>query len=63
MRGPDCRLGDFVAYINLAQRVRPKHPLRPVWELANGSLATLSGEFSAPYSKMGRPNSPGFPGE
>ncbi|NIT67851.1 MAG: IS5/IS1182 family transposase, partial [Gemmatimonadetes bacterium] len=38
------------------RRVRRDHPLRPIRELANTTLARLSGAFAGLYSGMGRPS-------
>jgi transposase len=58
MRGNDEICGSFFSYIDLEDRVRADHPLRPIREIANAALAALSGEFAALYSGMGRPSVP-----
>src|SRR5499427_2686837 len=58
MRGDDKICGSFFSYVDLEDRVRADHPLRPIREIANVALATLSGEFAALYSRMGRPSVP-----
>ena len=56
MRGDDEKGGSLFSYIDLEDRVRADHPLRPIREIANAALASLSGEFAALYSGMGRPS-------
>lgn len=58
MRGTDKRSGELFSYVDLEQRVRKDHPLRPIREMANTALAVLSGDFAALYSGMGRPSIP-----
>jgi transposase len=58
MRGDDEICGCLFSYIDLEDRVRADHPLRPIREIANAALATLSGDFAALYSGMGRPSVP-----
>jgi transposase len=58
MRGDDKICGSFFSYIDLEDRVRADHPLRPIREIANNALAALSGDFAALYSGMGRPSVP-----
>jgi transposase len=58
MRGDDSICGSLFSYIDLEDRVRADHPLRPIREIANTALAALSGAFAALYSGMGRPSVP-----
>jgi transposase len=58
MRGDDETCGSFFSYIDLEDRVRPDHPLRPIREIANIALTALSSEFASLYSGMGRPSVP-----
>ncbi|HEY1260593.1 MAG TPA: IS5 family transposase [Stellaceae bacterium] len=58
MRGDDEICGSLFSYIDLEDRVRSDHPLRPIREIANAALAALSGDFAALYSGMGRPSVP-----
>jgi transposase len=58
MRGADKRAGELFSYIDLEKRVRTDHPLRPIREMANRELASLSGDFAALYSGVGRPSIP-----
>src|SRR5215468_10912319 len=56
MRGDDEICGCLFSYIDLEDRVRSDHPLRPIREIANAALAALSADFAALYSGMGRPS-------
>jgi len=58
MRGDDEICGSFFSYIDLEDRVRPDHPLRPIREIANVALAALPREFASLYSGVGRPSVP-----
>src|SRR5215813_5170827 len=58
MRGDDEKSGSLFSYIDLEDRVRADHPLRPIREIANIALAVPSGDFAALYSGMGRPSVP-----
>ena len=42
MRGDDEICGSLFSYIDLEDRVRADHPLRPIREIANAALATQS---------------------
>jgi transposase len=56
MRGDDEKSGSLFSYIDLEDRVRPDHPLRPIREIANAALSALSGDFARLYSGLGRPS-------
>ena len=56
MRGSDKRSGELFSYVDLEERVRPDHPLRAIRSLTDAALATLSADFAALYSGMGRPS-------
>ena len=58
MRGDDEKSGSLFSYIDLEDRVRADHPLRPIREIANTALAALSADFAALYSGLGRPSVP-----
>ena len=58
MRGSDERVGSLFSYVDLEQRVRLDHPLRVIREIANAALKTLSAEFDALYSPVGRESIP-----
>jgi transposase len=56
MRGGDGRSGELFSYVDLEARVRADHPLRPIREMANAALESLSGDFGSLYSGRGRPS-------
>ena len=58
MRGGDERSGLLFSYVDLEARVGKEHPLRAIRGVVNDALAALSGEFSALYSRSGRPSIP-----
>lgn len=58
MRGDDEICSSLFSYIDLEDRVRADHPLRPIREIANAALAALSGDFARLYSGLGRPSIP-----
>jgi transposase len=58
MRGGDERSGALFSYVDLDARVGEDRPRRTIRGLVNEALAGLSGEFSALYSRSGRPSIP-----
>jgi transposase len=58
MRGDDASKGSLFSYIDLEKRVRADHPLRVIREIANGALRSLSSDFNALYSPIGRESIP-----
>ena len=58
MRGGDERTGSLFSYVDLEARVGKDHPLRTIRGLVNEALAALSRDFSAMYSRIGRPSIP-----
>src|SRR4051812_22090013 len=58
MRGSDKRSGELFSYVDLEQRVRRDHPLRTIRSLTDTALASLSDDFAALYSGLGRPSIP-----
>ena len=58
MRGWDERSGSLFSYVDLEGRVGKDHPIRIIRGVVNEALAALSGEFSALYSRSGRPSIP-----
>jgi transposase len=58
MRGDDAVSGSLFSYIDLEKRVSAGHPLRVIREIANAALRTLSGDFDALYSPIGRESIP-----
>ncbi len=58
MRGADRRTGELFSYVDLESRVRAEHPLRKIREIVNATLAAISSDFAAVYSRLGRPGIP-----
>jgi transposase len=58
MRGEDERSGALFSDVDLEARVGQDHPLRTIRAIVNHALARLAGDFSALYSRMGRPSIP-----
>src|SRR5450432_3103878 len=58
MRGEDERSGALFSYVDLEARVGQDHPLRMIRTIVNDALARLAGDFSALYSRLGRPSIP-----
>ena len=56
MRGSDQRSGELFSYVDLEKRVRLDHPMRAIQVLTDSALETLSGDFAALYSGLGRPS-------
>jgi hypothetical protein len=57
MRGSDMRMGELFSYVDLEERVPPKHPLRLIRRrIVNDVLAALDGEFTKLYAAQGRPS-------
>src|SRR5690242_9518645 len=56
MRGEDERSGSLFSYVDLEARIDQNHPLRMIRTIVNEALAALAGDFSALYSRMGRPS-------
>jgi transposase len=58
MRGDDGNSGSLFSYVDLEKRVRSDHPLRVIRKIANAALKSLSREFDALYSPIGRESIP-----
>lgn len=58
MRGSDEQTSGMFSYLSPEQRVRPDHPLRAIRRLTDQVLARLSPQFTAMYSRIGRPSIP-----
>src|SRR5271165_7010585 len=58
MRGGDERSGSLFSYVDLEAQVGENHPLRTIRMIVNEALAALAGDFSALYSRLGRPSIP-----
>src|SRR5438309_9810885 len=56
MRGSDKRSRELFSYVDLEQRVRQDHPLRAIRSLTDAALESLSADFAALYSGLGRPS-------
>ena len=56
MRGDDEQASHLFSYVSPEQRVPAAHPLRPIRQITDRVLATLSPKFTAMYSKIGRPS-------
>jgi transposase len=58
MRGEDEGSGALFSYVDVEARVGQNHPLRTIRTIVNDALARLAGDFSALYSRLGRPSIP-----
>jgi len=58
MRGEDQRAASFFSYVSLEQRIPADHPLRPIRELVDEALRSLSPAFNRLYARDGRPSIP-----
>jgi transposase len=58
MRGGDERSGSLFSYVDLEARAGKDHALRTIRMIVKEALASLSGEFTALYSRVGRPSIP-----
>jgi transposase len=58
MRGSDEQTSGMFSYLSPEQRVRPDHPLRAIRRLTDQVLTRLSPQFTAMYSRIGRPSIP-----
>src|SRR5204863_3414749 len=58
MRGSDKRSRELFSYVDREQRVRQDHPLRAIRSLTDAALESLSADFAALYSGLGRPSIP-----
>jgi transposase len=54
MRGPDEQTGAMFSYLSPEALVPPDHPLRPIRERVNATLASMSPAFAKLYSPFGR---------
>ena len=55
MRGTDETSGSLFSYVDLEERIPPRHPLRKIRQVVNDALASLDAEFEALYTDFGRP--------
>src|ERR1700760_1659395 len=58
MRGEDRRNELLFSYVRLDNRVPRGHPLRVIRRITDAALASLSEQFEALYSEVGRPSVP-----
>jgi transposase len=58
MRGDDVRQGAMFSYVSPEQRVPADHPLRPIRQMVDEVLKSLSRRFAQLYSHTGRPSIP-----
>ncbi len=58
MRGTDEKSGSLFSYVDLEERIPPRHPLRKIKQVVNDALASLDAEFEALYTDFGRPSIP-----
>lgn len=56
MRGTDETSGSLFSYVDLEDRIPPRHPLRKIRQVVNDALASLDGEFEQLYIDFGRPS-------
>jgi transposase len=54
MRGDDLQQAAIFSYLSPEQRVPINHPLRPIRQLVDRALESLSKTFDAMYSTIGR---------
>ena len=58
MRGHDEQPNHLFSYVSIEQRVPAMHPLRPIRQMTDRILTTLSPQFTKMYSTIGRPSIP-----
>jgi len=58
MRGVDETSGSLFSYVDLEERIPPRHPLRKIRQVVDDALARLDAEFEALYTDFGRPSIP-----
>jgi transposase len=58
MRGFDEEPNHLFSYISIEQRVPATHPLRPIRQMTDRVLASLSPQFTKIYAPIGRPSIP-----
>lgn len=56
VRGTNERTGSLFSYVDIEARVRKDHPLRTIRSIVDASLVALETDFSALYSRAGRPS-------
>ena len=58
MRGLDAKSEALFSYVSCEARVPKDHPLRPIRQIVDEALASLSPAFEQLYAKFGRPSIP-----
>ena len=58
MRGDDIRQDPLFSYVVTEARIPANHRLRKLRVVANAILASMSAQFAALYSDVGRPSIP-----
>ena len=58
MRGADETSGSLFSYVDLEERIPPRHPLRKIRQVVNDALTSLDAEFEVLYTDFGRPSIP-----
>ena len=56
MRGTDETSGSLFSYVDLEDRIPPRHSQRKIRQVVNDGLASLDGEFEQLYIDFGRPS-------
>ena len=56
MRGTDEKCGSLFSYVDLAERIPARHPLRKIRRVVNDALASLDEDFDHLYVDFGRPS-------
>lgn len=56
MRGTGETSGSLFSYVDLEERIPPRHPLRKIRQVVNDALASLDAEFEFLYADFGRPS-------
>ena len=53
MRGMDATSGALLSYVDLEERIPPRHPLRKIRQVVNEALTSLGAEFECLYAAIG----------
>ena len=56
MRGTDETSGSLFSYVDLEERIPPRHPLRKIRQVVNDALSSLDADFECLYADFGRPS-------
>ena len=56
MRGSDEVTGSLFSYVDLEERIPPRHPLRKIRSVLNDALRSLDTDFDRLYAGEGRPS-------